>query len=139
MYKETALICVRYASDPIISASFQLHGSGRDDTSVGSKAQRILQGNAFTARLQGSIKRLIPVVAPGDPASNGARLDLSGPLVHFPSLAECSHAIHCLLHRRRRRDSRAYFRPVEVQRSPRPCREAAEWLLAGSKTVAIRG
>jgi hypothetical protein len=92
MYKETALICVRYASDPIISASFQLHGSGREDTSVGSKAQRILQGNTFTARLQGSIKRLILVVAPGDPASNGARLELSGPLVHFPSLAKCSHA-----------------------------------------------
>lgn len=139
MYKETALVCVRYASGPIISASFQLHGSGRQDTSVGSKAQRILQGNAFAGRLQGSIKKLILVVAPGDPVSNGARLDLSGPLVQFPSLAECSHAIHCLLHRRRRRDLRAYFRPVEVQRFPRPYREAAEWLLAWSKTVAFRG
>ncbi len=36
--KRLALISVRYASDPITSASFQLHGNNRESTSVGSRA-----------------------------------------------------------------------------------------------------
>lgn len=36
--KRLALISVRYASDPITFALFQLHGNNRESTSVGSKA-----------------------------------------------------------------------------------------------------
>jgi len=81
-------MCVRYASNPIISVSFQLHGSRRENTSVGSEAQRILQGKAFTVWLQGKLKRLILLGAAGDPVIKGARVDLSRSLAHLPSLSE---------------------------------------------------